>query len=178
MTSGTLTFPRWFSGSDGDFASRAGSFALVAPEPTLSDDVTQTTDEPTAGGSLVAALRDLDRLRVLGDDYNGYGTAQPNGVAVFHAARITIDLHLAGLVPERVAPSAEGGVALVLFSSNRQRYAAIECFNAGDCGLLLHDLSTGAHEVFEVGGESAAEGTAGMMSTGKALEMMRSWVGA
>ena len=53
--------------------------------------------------------------------------------------RVLASLREATLIPERVLPSAEGGVAFV-FSSTGENRAVIESLNDGEDFILLYDL--------------------------------------
>lgn len=75
----------------------------------------------------------------LSTDWDSYGAVSPNATAV-HWARETLrilDSEL--LTPNRVDPSAEGGITIAFSAGDR--YAHVECFNTGElvAALWRHD---------------------------------------
>jgi hypothetical protein len=72
----------------------------------------------------------LQRLELLPNNWNGSGSENPSPAAVSIARDIAHAFITYGLIPDAIAPSPEGGVA-VCFIRDR-KYADIECFNSGD----------------------------------------------
>ena len=75
----------------------------------------------------------LDQMRRVHNNWDSYGAPAPNRVAIQAAQRVLDALQHAGLKPDRIVPSAEGGVGIVFFRGDR--YADFECFNDG--GVLI-----------------------------------------
>ena len=82
----------------------------------------------------------LTRLSSVSDDWNGYGSPAPSPQAVGVARTILTTLWTERLLPKRVLPSADGGVALV-FSSVTENRAVIEVLNSNEAFVLLYDRS-------------------------------------
>lgn len=82
----------------------------------------------------------LTQLCSVPDDWNGYGSPAPTGEAIKIARAILNTLWTERLIPRRVLPSAEGGVALV-FSSASENRAVIETLNTNETSILVYDRS-------------------------------------
>jgi len=82
----------------------------------------------------------LSQLSLVPDDWNGYGSPAPSGEAIGIARTILNILWTERLIPRRVLPSAEGGVALV-FSSTSENRAVIETLNNRETIILFYDRS-------------------------------------
>jgi hypothetical protein len=80
--------------------------------------------------AFAAAESQLERLAHVNSGWDSYGAEPPNVAARNSAARILSFLKDAGVVPTKIVPSAEGGVAICFVSGSR--YADIECLNAGE----------------------------------------------
>jgi hypothetical protein len=108
----------------------------------------------------------VEELEGLPDNWDGYGAESPNATAIALARDVLDRLHSDALTPERIVPSAEGGVAFVFRAPDR--YADIECFNDGSvfAGSSGDTIPT---EVWPVG----ADGT----SLGATIERIRTILG-
>ena len=82
----------------------------------------------------------LSQLSSVPDDWNGYGSPAPSDEAIVVARKILNILWTERLVPRRVLPSADGGVAL-LFSSSNENRAVIETLNINEAFILVYDRS-------------------------------------
>jgi hypothetical protein len=71
----------------------------------------------------------LEQLSSLPMNWDSYGSQRPSQRAVSMAGDIAKAFISAGLVPDALAPSPDGGIA-VCFMRNK-KYADIECFNTG-----------------------------------------------
>jgi hypothetical protein len=80
----------------------------------------------------------LTQLSSVPDDWNGYGSPAPSTEAIRVAKTILNTLWTERLLPRRVLPSAEGGVALVFSSANENR-AVIETLNSNEAFILVYD---------------------------------------
>jgi hypothetical protein len=80
----------------------------------------------------------LSELSSVPDDWNGYGSPAPSTAAIGIARTILNTLWTERLLPRRVLPSAEGGVALV-FSSVTENRAVIETLNSKEAFILVYD---------------------------------------
>jgi hypothetical protein len=102
-------------------------------------------DEPEG---LPERIRQLESLSSLARGWDGYTAEPPNATALGNGRNLLEALSLMSVVPERVVPSADGGVALVL--SAHPTYRAIECFNDGEIVASLSDRAF-RHEAWETG---------------------------
>ena len=86
-------------------------------------------------------LGTLDKLRQLLPDWNGYGAAPPSEESLIISSRIFEEALETDLIPVKMVPSAEGGVALIFRGGHvdqreeavvvRPKYADIEIGNDG-----------------------------------------------
>lgn len=101
----------------------------------------------------------IDRIRDLGEDWNGYGAPAPSTAAIAKFERVLDTLLEAGFEPERVVADAEGGIAAYFFGGtplaggSRPRYAKITVDNEGDILILLHKRDEGEPEAWQVPSE-------------------------
>ena len=72
-------------------------------------------------------------------NWNSYGSPAPSSETVEQSKPILRALRTKLLEPDRVLPSADGGVALTFISDTISR-AAIEILNSGEAYVLLYDL--------------------------------------
>jgi hypothetical protein len=72
----------------------------------------------------------LRKLARLSRDWDTYGSEGPSQSAISAASTIGRALIKLGLVPDAVAPSSEGGIAICFLRN--EKYADIECFNRGE----------------------------------------------
>jgi hypothetical protein len=82
-------------------------------------------------------LEDLSRIPT---NWNSYGSPSPDETALRRAKPILQALRSKLLQPDKLLPSAEGGVAFTFVSETNSR-AVIESLNSGERFLLLYDLS-------------------------------------
>jgi hypothetical protein len=73
----------------------------------------------------------------LQEGWNGYAASPPNVDAVCSASTAFIVLQALQRLPDRLAPSAVGGVGITYRSGTRKAY--LECYNSGKIVLLLSD---------------------------------------
>lgn len=81
-------------------------------------------------------IHKAEGMRLLGYDWNGYGSPAPNDLAI----RLSEEVILSSgqrMTPSRIVPSAQGGVG-VYFVRNRKR-GDIECLNSGSMTATLCD---------------------------------------
>ena len=76
--------------------------------------------------SLIETIQGTKHLQ---DNWNGYGSESPNGFAREVAELILLET-TSFRTPDRVAPSAQGGIGIFFYANNK--YADIECFNEGE----------------------------------------------
>jgi len=125
---------------------------------TLSDDVhrgifareveritrSQTTSQLlTNAGTVNAWIASLPKLTEFPANWNGEGSPAPNSVAVDGASEFLRSIRFSSAMPEKVHPSAEGGVAIVFVGAGKNR-AIVESLNNQERYLLLYDLDGGA----------------------------------
>lgn len=80
----------------------------------------------------------LNRLSLMHEDWNGYGSPAPSKPSVEISRGILNSLWVENLVPDRALPSAEGGVSLIFRTDNDNR-AVIETLNDHSTDVLLYD---------------------------------------
>jgi hypothetical protein len=83
--------------------------------------------------------RDIENLASLSDGWSSYDSPKPSTASIRSAGEVLAALHRILLVPTKVLPSAEGGVAMTFLSASRNR-AVIETLNNGESFILLYDL--------------------------------------
>jgi hypothetical protein len=103
-----------------------------APGPAQTSEFFATEERL---GPVRSALRDLDNIK---DDWNSYDAPAPSLRSINMGWRVLASLREASLIPERVLPSAEGGVAFIFISTGENR-AVIETLNSGEDFVLLYD---------------------------------------
>ncbi len=88
--------------------------------------------DPSRKTDVVAHLSKLESFRNLRPGWDSYEAEPPNETALENARQVLLFLmDSESSLPVLVAPSAEGGVALV-FARDSSKYADIECFNDGE----------------------------------------------
>jgi hypothetical protein len=95
----------------------------------------------------------VENLRTLPNGWDGDAAEAPNDTAIAHAHRVLDILKRLNFHPDRIAPSAEGGVTISFFVE--RRYGDIELFNTGEILAVTSDGSGNPH-VWEVPDEEAA----------------------
>jgi hypothetical protein len=82
----------------------------------------------------------VEQLVETPENWNSYDSPAPSALAVSNARPVLQALRTKLLQPERVVPSAEGGVAFTFISETPSR-AIIESLNDGETFALLYDLN-------------------------------------
>jgi hypothetical protein len=100
----------------------------------------------SAGNRIAALCEEVDEMRWLQPDWNGYGSESPNEFARDLAKQILLSATNVA-VPNRVAPSAQGGVGICFYRDNK--YADVEFLNTGEILATTSD-GTGRPQVWEV----------------------------
>ncbi|HYV38924.1 MAG TPA: hypothetical protein VE988_24785 [Gemmataceae bacterium] len=83
----------------------------------------------------------LDSYASLPFGWNSYQAPAPSAVAIRNAKALVISTIADSVVPERVEPSAMGGVGITF--ANDHREAVIEFYNDGTAHALLSDDASG-----------------------------------
>jgi hypothetical protein len=96
---------------------------------------------------VLKAKEEIESLTSLPDDWNGYNSKCPNTKAATFATLLLDEAFKLNLQPNRISPSAEGGIAISYFNQNK--YADIECLNNGKI-LAVKTGKTNETEVWEV----------------------------
>ena len=86
-------------------------------------------------------LAEVDALKKLPHGWDSYSAPPPSRAAVKNAKALVIEAGQLGAEPERVEPSAMGGVG-VTFSAGR-REVVLEFYNNGAAHALFSDDATG-----------------------------------
>jgi len=89
----------------------------------------------------------LDSLRDTPEGWDGYEAEPPNDDAIANTRRVLDILQRLGFRPDRIAPSAEGGIMLSFYVG--KRYGDIELFNTGESLAVTSD-GGGSPHVWEV----------------------------
>ena len=95
----------------------------------------------------------LDSLRDIPEGWDGHGAEAPNDAAIANTRRVLDSLQNLGFRPDRIAPSAEGGIMLSFYVG--KRYGDIELFNTGEILAVTSDGS-GSPLVWEVAEDETA----------------------
>ena len=103
---------------------------------------------PRKVGCLAECSRQLEELRELEHDWDSYGAAPPNDVALSLATKVLQHLSEAGLPAPCINASAEEGVCMSFRTSDL--YADIECLNSGEVVAGTLD-ALGKQHVWDVG---------------------------
>lgn len=136
------------------FASDATAvdWRWLMPVGLASDGTTEGTDAltrslPRAEGRSWITVFTLEahRLSRLEQNWDSYGAAAPNQVAVVAAGDVLDVLWDAAVVPDRIAPLADGG--LVLWLSGPRGEASVELLNSGE--VFVETLDDDGRETFE-----------------------------
>jgi hypothetical protein len=85
-------------------------------------------------------MQQLASLATLTENWDSYGAPVPNSKSLEAAQRIMSGLRRELILPARILPSAEGGVAFTFLTKNDNR-AVIETLNTGEEFVLLYDIN-------------------------------------
>ena len=89
--------------------------------------------DPARRAEVATQLSRLDSFRSLQTGWDSYEAEPPNETALENARQVLLlFMESESSLPVRVAPSAEGGVALIFSKGDSSKYADIECFNDGE----------------------------------------------
>lgn len=119
----------------------ASAFLLQASGTVYDGNSTELHDFPTVvlpeSEELTGLLRHIDDLSKLSRDWNSYADAEsPNSVAVQEAKTILSHLLNHDAKPDRIVPSAEGGIDFIF--SKGINYIDVEILNSGS--ILLGEF--------------------------------------
>jgi hypothetical protein len=98
------------------------------------------------GGRIAAFSEEIEEMRTLTPDWNGFRSEPPNEFAREVAKQILLSSTTL-MVPDRVAPSAQGGVGICF--DNGGKYGDIEVLNTGEILATTSDRRA-LPEVWEV----------------------------
>lgn len=85
-----------------------------------------------------ALITSLNNLHFVPHDWNAYGSPAPTKMSIEDARNILRSLWTGNLLPDRVLPSADGGVSF-LFRTDTENRAVIETLNEHETYVLLYD---------------------------------------
>ncbi len=112
-----------------------------------SDDLVRQFIQSTNNSEFLTKRNEFESLRCtlsqlasMQENWNSYGSPAPTKPSIEKAKGILGALESAQLVPSRVMPSAEGGVAFVFMSQTENR-AVLESLNNMESFILLYDGS-------------------------------------
>lgn len=97
-----------------------------------------TRRSETSSSLLSQYLNDLEEWSHGRKDWGSEGSEPPDESALKRAEESLQLLNSLGFLPQKIAPSAEGGVALVF--KNGDKRAMLEFFNDGSSSGVLYDL--------------------------------------
>lgn len=86
------------------------------------------------------ALSSLQKLENLEDEWNGYSASAPKTIAIQNANSLLTEALFAGIIPERIEPSAMGGVGVTFEAGSRE--VAVEFYNTGSAHALFANNET------------------------------------
>ncbi len=86
-------------------------------------------------------LAELDALKKLSHDWDSYSAPAPSRAAVKNAKALVLEAGKLGAEPERVEPSAMGGVGVTFSAGPRE--VVVEFYNNGTAHALFSDDATG-----------------------------------
>ncbi len=89
----------------------------------------------------------LDSLRDIPEGWDGHEAEPPNDAAIANTRLVLDSLQCIDFRPDRIAPSAEGGIMLSFYVG--KRYGDIEMFNTGEILAVISD-GNGSPHVWEV----------------------------
>jgi hypothetical protein len=122
-----------------DTFERTSSGDLLALREQLKSNLSNTESEfLTMLNRFDIMRRSLNQLASIPDNWNQYGSPAPSARSIVSARQVLDSLQSESLVPRRVLPSAEGGVAFVYLSETENR-AVIESLNDDEIFILLYD---------------------------------------
>ena len=93
-----------------------------------------------SAASLSLACDYLDALKSLEEGWDSYSAQPPNATAIENAKRLVLASARASMLPDRIEPSAMGGVGIT-FSRDR-REVVVEFYNGGTAHALFVDEAT------------------------------------
>lgn len=108
-------------------------------------------------------LRRLVALEQMAADWNGYGSPPPSPKAIDNARSVCQAASSVGGASDRIVASAEGGVALYWFGTERidggahRRYGWIEAENDGELSALTADRLTDETESWVFSSQEAEQ---------------------
>jgi len=99
----------------------------------LADPDIQILNRKRIQEPLVSVAERLKSMRNLRNNWDGFGSAAPNAMALRVACDVLLALHEDALSPTEIGPSVEEGVTVSFV--NGDRYAFIEIYNDGDIAV-------------------------------------------
>jgi hypothetical protein len=93
-----------------------------------------------AVGRLPELFGRLSKMATLVKGWNGYSATPPTAAAIKNAKALLTRACAVGIIPERVEPSAMGGVGVTFSAGSRE--AAVEFYNNGTAHALFADSRT------------------------------------
>jgi hypothetical protein len=81
--------------------------------------------------------KQLDEIKKLPDNWNGYETSAPNSLAFHTVEEISLILHEMDFWPTQLNPSAEEGMSLTFY--NNGKYGVLECYNDGNLCAAIYE---------------------------------------
>ncbi len=95
-----------------------------------------------ADSTLTNLIEQVSELGKLKEGWNSYSAPAPTPAAI-SSAKVLLTLAVdAGVVPDRIEPSAMGGVGMIFTAGSRE--VAVEFYNAGNAHALFSDSITEA----------------------------------
>ena len=122
-----------------------GGYPAVAdaPRPCLAEgsaNVPKKGQSPATSARSDELLAELDALKKLQHGWDSYSAPAPSRTAIKNAKALVVEAVKLGAEPERVEPSAMGGVG-VTFSAGR-REVVVEFYNNGTAHALFSNDAT------------------------------------
>ncbi len=133
----------------------------ATPDPITAVEVKRAVEEREVANIseswVLAFSRQMEGMRNLSENWDGYGTIPPNATALRIAQDALDILYDIDLCPSNLSPSVEEGVTVSFHSD--ERYAVLECYNDGEiCSAIyqgnvepeVRDVGSSVIEIKEV----------------------------
>ena len=151
----TITLPSELEKAVAEEAVRNGTTAeFVTLDALRQRFLSQTETDASSRAVPRELLEKVEGFLGLQIGWNGYGASPPSPKAASLALSALGALHGTLAAPDRLAPSAVGGVGITYRRGNRKAY--VECCNSGQIVLLVSDADAEQLQTCKI--EPTAEG--------------------
>lgn len=116
------------------------TFTWIAQEENDISEVIRTLQAIHRHSVRTNIIERVSELGKLKKGWNSYSAPAPNAIAIGNAKTLLTLASVAGIIPERIEPSAMGGVGVTFIVGSRE--VAVEFYNAGNAHALFSDNET------------------------------------